>query len=87
VYENRTEFIEFEIRIDNGVDLSQFCSKLNYEIQNNFIKTEFLFRQKLAFSTDTDFIQEMQFINDYKKDFKRPLLNVLKSEPDYSSHR
>jgi hypothetical protein len=83
VYENRTEFIEFEIRIDNGVDLSQFCSKLNYEIQNNFIKTEFLFRQKLAFSTDTDFIQEMQFINDNKKDFKRPLLNVLKSEPDY----
>lgn len=86
VYENRAEFIEFEFRIENGVDLSQFCSKLNFQIQNNFIKTEYFFRQKLAFSRDADFIQEMQLINDSKKDVisgRRPLLNVLKSGPSY----
>jgi hypothetical protein len=27
VYENRAEFIEFELRIENGVDLKRFCSK------------------------------------------------------------
>jgi hypothetical protein len=82
VYENRAEFIEFELRIENGVDLKRFCSKLNFEIQNNFIKSEFLFRQKLAFNREEDFIQEMQLINDNKKDFKKPLLNVLKRAPN-----
>jgi len=82
VYENRDEFIEFELRIENGIDLKHFCSKLNFEIQNNFIKSEYLFRQKLAFNCDEEFIQEMQQINDNKKDFKKPLLNVLKLAPN-----
>ena len=78
VYENRDEIIKFDFEIENGLDLKNFCSKLNYEIINEFIKNEFLFSQKLAFNTDDYLLEKMQKSNDKKIPSKRTVLNVLK---------
>lgn len=78
VYENRDEIIKFDFEIENGLDLKNFFSKLNYEIINEFIKKEFLFRQKLAFNTDDYLLEKMQKSNDKKIPSKRTVLNVLK---------
>ena len=81
IYENRDETISFNFLIENGCDLKNFCSKLNFEIQNHFIKHEFLYRQKLAFEKDETLIQKIQLINDRKVTLKKPILNVLKKGP------
>lgn len=81
-YENRSENIEFILRLDNGLTLSQFCNKLNFEIHNSFVKEELLYRKKLAFDTDFNFIEQMQKLNDNKRNLERPILNVIKKGPE-----
>jgi hypothetical protein len=78
IYEYRTENIEFALSIENGISLKDFCEKINYEILNNCIKTEYLYRQKLAFNLDERRAQAMKLINDSKFKEKKPFLNVLK---------
>jgi len=82
IYENRSEFIDFNLRLVNGLTLKHFCAKLNFEIHNSFIREEFLFRQKLAFCTDATFVSQMQKINDKKWKIVRPVLNVIKKAPN-----
>ena len=82
IYENRKEFIDFNLRLVNGLTLKHFCAKLNFEIHNSFVREEFLFRQKLAFCTEADFISEMQALNDKKWRIERPILNVVKKAPN-----
>ena len=81
-YENRSENIEFSLHLDNGLTLSQFCNKLNFEIHNSFVKEELLYRKKLAFETDFKFIEQMQKLNDNNRNLERPLLNVIKKGPE-----
>ena len=81
-YENRSQNIEFSLRLDNGLTLSQFCNKLNFEIHNSFVKEELLYRKKLAFCTDCEFIEQMQKLNDNKRNLERPILNVIKKGPE-----
>ena len=82
IYENRKEFIDFNLRLVNGLTLKHFCAKLNFEIHNSFVREEFLFRQKLAFCTEANFISEMQALNDKKWRIERPILNVVKKAPN-----
>jgi hypothetical protein len=81
-YENRSQNIEFSFRLDNGLTLSQFCNKLNFEIHNSFVKEELMYRKKLAFETDFNFIDQMQKLNDNKRNLERPILNVIKKGPE-----
>lgn len=82
IYENRSEFIDFNLRLVNGLTLKHFCAKLNFEIHKSFIREEFLFRQKLAFCTDAAFVSQMQKLNDKKWKIVRPVLNVIKKAPN-----
>jgi len=77
-YENRAENIEFSLAIENGISLKDFCEKLNYEIQNNCIKAEYLFRQKLAFNLTNEEAVSLHLINEVKHLQLKPLFNVLK---------
>lgn len=81
-YANRAENIEFNLRLDNGLTLSQFCNKINFEIHNSFVKEEILYRQKLANENATNFMDQMQVFNEIKSNVDRPLLNVIKKSPD-----
>jgi len=78
LYENRDEYIDFSLSIENGISLKDFCEKLNYEIQNNFIKTEYMLRHKIAHNFDKKFTQAMHVTNTTKVSHKRPILNILK---------
>jgi hypothetical protein len=82
IYENRKEFIVFNLRLVNGLTLKHFCAKLNFEKHKSFVREEFFFHQKLAFCTDADFISEMQAKNDEKWRIERPILNVVKKGPN-----
>ena len=80
-YANRAENIEFNLRLENGLTLSQFCNKINFEIHNSFVKEEILYRQKLAYENDKNFMDQMQVFNEIKSNVDRPLLNVIKKGP------
>ena len=80
IYENRTEKIEFDLTLENGISLKEFCDTLNYEIENNFIKSEYLYRQKISYESDQQELKKLADLNTAKKDQKRPILNVLKKE-------
>ena len=68
----------YDNRIENGLSLKDFCEKLNYEIQNNCIRTEYLFRQKIAFNLAQDIVIPMHLTNESKRLQQIFSLNVLK---------
>jgi len=78
IYDNRIENIEFSFDIENGISLKDFCEKVNYEIQNNCIKNEYLFRQAIAYNFDQKITNLMHLTNMAKNLSNRPFLNVLK---------
>ena len=81
-YENRKERLEVNSSVQNGIGLEEFCHILNYEIENNFIKEEYLYRYKLAYECSEDIIEKLHIINNEKKNQSRPILNILKqTEP------
>ena len=77
-YQNREQNVEFTLSIENGITLKDFCEKLNYEIQNNCIKTEYLFRQKIAHNTDKETLDAINLSNERNFLQYKPILNVLK---------
>jgi hypothetical protein len=77
-YENRKESIAFNLSVQNGIALEQFCNALNYEIENNFIKEEYIYRYKLAYECSEDIVETLHKLNNEKKNQKRPILNILK---------
>ena len=61
-YENRKERLEVNLSVQNGIGLEEFCHILNYEIENNFIKAEYLYRYKLAYECSEDIIEKLHII-------------------------
>ena len=47
LYEHRTEFIEFEMTIKNGISIDEFKDKLNNKLQSSCVTVELLDRYML----------------------------------------
>lgn len=83
--EHREQNITFELSIQNGINLEQFCSTVNSEIAKNFLKKEYMIRYKLAFTNE--YADKCASLNQLKKDHKRPSFNVIKKEAPNSTDR
>ena len=74
--EHREQFITFELVLQNGINLEQFCSAINTEIAKNFLKNEYLIRYKLAHTND--YLEKCHQLNSLKLTQERPCFNVIK---------
>ena len=69
--ENRQEFIEVKIKLNNGILLSTFCEILNQEFTQNILYHEYLIQKNIYKMSMEDFIlndYDYQKIYEYEKD-------------------
>ena len=88
LYAHRTEFIEFEMTIKNGISIEEFKEKLNEKLQTAFITIEFLDRYKLWHLNLSDNVIQISKILSIEKEKSienniKPILEVYSLEGLY----